>query len=133
MSPRRFFAVLVASFAALGLLLAVLGIYGVISYSVTQRTREIGIRAALGASYNDVLRLVLRHGMSLAVLGLLLGVGASFGLTQLLQNLLFGIDDRDPVTLGTVFLGLGLVALFACLIPARRATRVNPVIALRSE
>jgi len=105
----------------------------VISYSVTQRTREIGIAPRWAPVTTNVLRLVLRHGMSLAVLGLLLGVGASFGLTQLLQNLLFGVGDRDPVTLGTVFAGLGLVALFACLIPARRATQVDPVIALRSE
>jgi putative ABC transport system permease protein len=130
---NRFRVLLLGAFAGVSLLLSAIGIYGVISYSVTQRTREIGIRAALGASRGDVMRLILRHAMGLAVLGLLLGVAGSFGLTRLLQNLLFGIGDRDPVTLVTVFVLLGLVALAACLLPARRATRVDPVIALRSE
>lgn len=130
---NRFRVLLLGSFAGVSLLLSAIGIYGVISYSVTQRTREIGIRTALGAGRGDVLRLILRHAMGLAVLGLLLGVAGSFGLTRLLQNLLFGIGDRDPVTLVTVFLLLGLVALVACLLPARRATRVDPVIALRAE
>lgn len=130
---NRFRVLLLGSFAGVSLLLSAIGIYGVISYSVTQRTREIGIRTALGAGRGDVLRLILRHAMGLAVLGLLLGVAGSFGLTRLLQNLLFGIGDRDPVTLVTVFILLGLVALVACLLPARRATRVDPVIALRSE
>ena len=129
----RFGTMLLGCFAGVSLLLSAIGIYGVISYSVTQRTREIGIRAALGASSGDVMRLVLRHGMGLAILGLLLGVAGSFGLTQLMQSLLFGIGERDPVTLVTVFVVLGLVALAACLLPARRATRVDPVIALRSE
>lgn len=130
---NRFRVMLLGAFAGVSLLLSAIGIYGVISYSVTQRTREIGIRAALGAGRGDVMRLILRHAMGLAVLGLLLGVAGSFGLTRLLQNLLFGIGDRDPVTLVTVFIVLGLVALAACLLPARRATRVDPVIALRSE
>ena len=130
---NRFRVMLLGAFAGVSLLLSAIGIYGVISYSVTQRTREIGIRAALGAGRGDVMRLILRHAMGLAVLGLLLGVAGSFGLTRLLQNLLFGIGDRDPVTLVTVFVVLGLVALAACLLPARRATRVDPVIALRSE
>ena len=130
---NRFRVLLLGSFAGVSLLLSAIGIYGVISYSVTQRTREIGIRAALGAGRGDVMRLVLRHAMGLAVLGLLLGVAGSFGLTGLLQSLLFGIGDRDPVTLVSVFLILGVVALFACLLPARRATRVDPVIALRAE
>jgi putative ABC transport system permease protein len=130
---NRFGTMLLGCFAGVSLLLSAIGIYGVISYSVTQRTREIGIRAALGASGSDVMRLVLRHGMGLAILGLLLGVAGSFGLTQLMQSLLFGIGERDPVTLVTVFVVLSLVALVACLLPARRATRVDPVIALRSE
>ena len=133
MGDNRFRALLLATFAGVSLMLSAIGIYGVISYSVTQRTREIGIRNALGASRSDVVRLVLRHAMGLSVLGLLLGVAGSFGLTQLLKNLLFGIDERDPVTLVTVFLLLGLVALVACLLPARRATKVDPMIALRSE
>jgi predicted permease len=133
LGDNRFRVLLLGTFAGVSLLLSAIGIYGVISYSVTQRTREIGIRAALGASRGDVLRLVLRHGMGLAILGLLLGVGGAFGLTQLLQSLLFGIGDRDPATLALVFVVLGLVALIACYLPARRATQVNPVIALRSE
>lgn len=133
LGDNRFRVLLLGTFAGVSLLLSAIGIYGVISYSVTQRTQEIGIRTALGASRGDVLRLVLRHAMGLAVLGLLLGVAASFGLTQLLKSLLFGIGDRDPVTLSAVFLLLGLVALAACLLPAQRATKVDPVIALRSE
>jgi putative ABC transport system permease protein len=133
LGDNRFRVLLLGTFAGVSLLLSAIGIYGVISYSVTQRTREIGIRAALGATRGDVLGLVLRHGMGLSILGLLLGVGASFALTQLLKNLLFGIGDRDPLTLTAVFLVLGIVALVACFIPARKATRVDPVIALRSE
>ena len=133
LGDNRFRAMLLGSFAGVSLLLSAIGIYGVISYSVTQRTREIGIRAALGASRGDVLGLVLRDGMGLAVLGLLLGVGGTFGLTRLMQSLLFGIGDRDPATLVLVFVILGLVALVACLLPAQRATRVNPVVALRAE
>jgi putative ABC transport system permease protein len=130
---NRFRTMLLGGFAGVSLLLSAIGIYGVISYSVTQRTREIGIRAALGASRGDVLGMVLRHGMGLAVLGLLLGVAGSFSLNRLLQTLLFGVGDRDPLTLAAVFVMLGLVAVVACLIPARRATQVSPVIALRSE
>ena len=133
LGDNRFRVMLLGTFAGVSLLLSAIGIYGVISYSVTQRTREIGIRAALGASRGDVLGLVLRDGMALAVLGLLLGVGGSFALTRLMQSLLFGIGDRDPVTLVLVFAILGLVALVACLLPARRATKVDPVIALRAE
>lgn len=133
MGDNRFRAMLLGAFAGVSLLLSAIGIYGVISYSVTQRTRELGIRSALGASRGAVLRLILRHGMGLSILGLLLGTAASFGLTQLLKTLLFGISDRDPLTLGAVFAALGLVALVACLIPAQRATKVNPVVALRSE
>lgn len=125
--------VLLATFAGISLLLAALGIYGVISYSVTQRTRELGIRSALGASQGRILQLVLRDGMGLAVLGLVLGVAGAFGLTRLMQSLLFGIQDRDPVTLGTVFVLLAAVALVACLLPARRAARVDPLVALRCE
>ncbi|MBI2513385.1 MAG: ABC transporter permease [Opitutae bacterium] len=130
---NRFRALLLGSFAGVSLLLSAVGIYGVISYSVTQRTREIGIRAALGASERDVVRLVLRHGMGLTTLGLLVGIGGALGLTQLLGTLVFGIGSRDPLTLGSVAVALGAVALAACLIPARRATRVSPVIALRSD
>lgn len=133
LDDSRLRVMLLGTFAGVSLLLAAIGIYGVISYSVTQRTRELGIRAALGADRGHILRLVLRHAMGLAVLGLLLGVAGSFALTQLLQNLLFGIGDRDPLTLGLVAATLGSVALVACLLPARRATRVDPLIALRYE
>lgn len=129
----RLRVMLLASFAGVSLLLAAIGIYGVISYSVTQRTREIGIRAALGADRNNILRLILRQAMGLAVLGLLLGIAGSFALMQLLQNLLFGVGDRDPLTLALVALVLGVVAFVACMLPARRATKVDPLIALRYE
>jgi putative ABC transport system permease protein len=133
LGDNRFRALLLGTFAGVSLLLSAIGIYGVISYSVTQRTREIGIRTALGATRGDVLALVLRQGMGLAVLGLLLGVAGSLALTQLLTNLLFGVGGRDPATLAAVAAGLGLVALVACLLPARRAARVNPLVALRYE
>jgi len=133
MGDNRFRVLLLATFAGASLLLSAIGIYGVISYSVSQRTREIGIRTALGATQSDVLRLVLRHGMALCILGLLLGVAGAFGVNQLIASLLFGVGDRDPITLALVALILGLVGLCACLIPARRAARINPVDALRSE
>ncbi|HWA26436.1 MAG TPA: ABC transporter permease [Lacunisphaera sp.] len=133
LGDNRLRALLLGTFAGVSLLLSAIGIYGVISYSVSQRTREIGIRAALGASQGDVLGLVLRHGMGLSVLGLVLGIAGTFGLTQLMQNLLFGVGERDPATLAAVFVVLGAAAFLACYIPARRATRVDPVIALRSE
>ncbi|MEJ1972096.1 MAG: ABC transporter permease [Lacunisphaera sp.] len=133
LEENRFRVMLLGGFAAVSLLLSAIGIYGVISYAVTQRTREIGIRTALGASRGAVLRLVLRHGMGLSVLGLLLGVGGAFGLNQLLGSLLFGVGGRDPLTLTLVALLLAGVALLACLIPARRAAKVDPLVALRYE
>ena len=133
MGDNRFRVLLLGTFAGISLLLSAIGIYGVISYSVSQRTREIGIRTALGATQGNVLRLILRHGMGLSVLGLLLGIAGSFGVNQLIASLLFGVGNRDPATLFIVAAILGLVALFACLVPAKRATKVNPVDALRSE
>ena len=133
LGQNRFRVMLLGSFAGVSLLLSAIGIYGVISYSVTQRTREIGIRTALGASRGDVLRLVLRHGMGLSILGLLIGVGGAFALNHLLGSLLFGVSGRDPVTLFFVALLLGGVALLACLVPARRAAKVDPLVALRYE
>ena len=133
MGENRLRVLLLGTFAGVSLLLSAIGIYGVISYSVTQRTREIGIRAALGATRGNVLALILREGMGLTVLGLLLGVAGAFGLSQLLTSLLFGVGGRDPVTLAAVFGVLGLVAFLACFVPAQRATRVNPVVALRTE
>ena len=133
MGDTRFRSRLLGAFAAVALALASIGIYGVISYSVSQRTREIGIRTALGAGRGDVLRLVLRHGLGLAGLGLVLGMAGAFGLDRLLGSLLFGVDGRDPLTLSVVAAALGAVAFLACYLPARRATRVDPLIALRAE
>ncbi len=133
MGENRLRVLLLGTFAGVSLLLSAIGIYGVISYSVTQRQREIGIRSALGASRGNVLRLILRDGMGLAILGLLVGVAGSFGLMHLLGSMLFGVGNRDPITLFTVAGILGAVAFIACFLPARRATRVDPLIALRSE
>ena len=126
-------AVLVGLFALLALLLAAAGIFGVMSYSVTQRTQEIGIRLALGAQRRDVLRLIVGQGMRLVVVGVVAGfVGVLVG-TRLLRNLLFGIGATDLGTLFTVAILLSIVALVACLLPAMRASQVDPVTALRSE
>jgi predicted permease len=132
-SVPRFRSLLMAIFAAASLLLAGLGIYGVISYSVTQRTQELGVRMALGASSANVLSLVIRQGSQLASLGIVLGLGGALGLTRVLKKMLFGISATDAATFAVVSLILGTVALLASLIPARRAARVDPVIALRNE
>ncbi len=133
MASNRLRSLLLTVFASIAVLLAAIGIYGVIAYSVEQRTQELGIRAALGASRGDLLRLVLRSGMLMAGLGLMLGFAGAFGLTRLLANLLFGVGERDPMTIGAVAALLSCVALLACYIPARRATKVDPMVALRYE
>jgi putative ABC transport system permease protein len=130
---ERFSAVLMATLAALGLLLAALGLYGVMAYSVSQRTGEIGLRMALGARPRDVLRLVLRAGLSMFGLGLGLGVAGAWALTRLLSSTLQGVNPTDPATFALVALVLAGAALLACWLPARRATRVSPMVALRSE
>jgi putative ABC transport system permease protein len=132
-AARRFSMILLAVFALLALTLAAVGIYGVISYSVAQRTREVGIRMALGARTIDVLNLVVRDGLKLVFVGIVVGLAGALLLTRLMTALLFGVTATDAVTYVTVALGLIIVALIACCIPARRATKVDPLVALRFE
>jgi putative ABC transport system permease protein len=133
MGGRRLVSVLLGTFAAVALVLAGIGIYGVISYNVAQRTREMGIRAALGATERSLLRLILDNGARLTVIGLVIGVAGAIGLTRLMTALLFGVGARDPLTMASVAAILAGVAMMAAYIPARRATRVDPVVALRYE
>jgi putative ABC transport system permease protein len=132
-ADRRFSMALLGSFSIVALLLASLGIYGVISYLVGQRTHELGIRIALGAQRRDVVQLVLNHGMKMILAGVLVGLLGAFALTRLLTKMLFGVSATDPITFGGIALMLVTIALLACTVPAVKATRVDPLVALREE
>jgi putative ABC transport system permease protein len=132
-AQRQFLMRLLVSFGAIATALALLGIYGVMAYSVSQRTREIGIRIAIGARQADVSRMVMRHGITLTAAGVLVGIGASLALSKLIASQLFGVRPSDPVTIVSVLLVMMAVAAAAAYLPARRAASVDPVIALRSQ
>ncbi len=132
-AQRRLIMIMLMIFSAVALVLASVGIYGVISYSVSQRTQEIGIRMALGAQRGDVLRMVVGHAMVLAIVGITLGALGAFGLTRLMTKLLFSVRPGDPLTFAAVAVLLAAVAVLASYVPGLRATRVDPVIALRAE
>ena len=129
----RFTGWLMTIFAAIALVLAVIGIYGVMSYTVSRRTREIGVRIALGANRREVLQMVVSHGMGLVVAGLAIGTCAALGLTRLIGTLLYGVNSSDPLTFAGAALILAAAAFIACLMPAARATRIDPASALRNE
>jgi putative ABC transport system permease protein len=131
--PRRFSMLLLTIFAAVAMLLAAVGLYGVMSYSVAQRTKEIGVRMALGARRPDVLALIVKQGMALVLMGIAAGTILALGMTRLISGMLFGITASDPLTFVAVAALLGGVAFFANYLPARRAASVDPMVALRYE
>jgi putative ABC transport system permease protein len=133
LAARRLIMTLLATFAALALILASVGLYGVMALTVTQRTRELGIRMALGAARSDVFRLVLSHGALLVSIGIVLGLLGAIAASHALQAVLYGVGPLDLPAFAMAIVGLAFIALFACFVPARRATRVDPVVALRSE
>jgi len=133
LSPERFSTTLLTVFAALALGLASIGVYGVVAYSVSQRTHEIGLRMALGAQPRDIFKLVIAQGGRLAVIGMVFGGLGALSATRLMRTLLFGVSSYDPLTLMVVCLVLITAVLLACYIPARRATKVDPLVALRYE
>jgi putative ABC transport system permease protein len=130
---QRFSMTLLALFAGIALALALIGIFSVMSFLVAQRTHEFGIRMALGAKNRNILGLVIKQGMTLVLLGVVIGVGATLAITRVMSSMLFGVAANDPLTISAVSVTLAVVALFACLAPARRATRVDPMVALRDQ
>jgi ABC-type antimicrobial peptide transport system permease subunit len=131
--PVKIAAALAGTLGFVALVLGAIGLYGVMSYLVRQRTREIGIRMALGASAESVIRLVVRHGMRWTAIGLAVGLAASFAVATLIAGFLFGVAPADPMAFATIVLLLGGTAYLACLLPARRASRIDPLVALRDE
>ena len=133
LAPRRFALGLVSSFAGLALVLAAIGIYGVLSYAVASRTREFGVRLALGASERSVVMLVLRQGFSWSLVGLMLGIGGALASGRLVSRMLYGVQAVDPLTYGAVVIDLIVVVAIACLVPSLRATRVDPLTSMRAR
>ena len=132
-APRRFNTLLLAIFAAVALALAAVGIYSVISYSVTQRTQEVGVRMALGARPGDVIRLILKQGLAMTLIGVAAGILGAIAAARVMSGLLYGVTATDPATFAAISLLLAIVAMLACYLPARRAARVEPIAALRCE